>query len=121
LNANGSGSATSTSAASSGSSSHLPVNSIDAVAAANAAAQASALTHANPIGAVNEFHQKRGLRMPAYHDAGRTSGPDHEPSFLATVTLYDGRTFEARGTSKKDAKTNVALKVANALGLALRP
>lgn len=78
---------------------------------------ATTLTLANPIGIVNEHHQKRGYRMPLYADGGRTAGSDHEPSFLCTVTLFDGRTYQASGSSKKDAKTNAALLAAAALGL----
>jgi dsRNA-specific ribonuclease len=72
---------------------------------------------ANPIGVVNEYHQKRGIKPPVYTDAGRTAGSDHDPSFLCYVTIFDGRRFEAKGSSKKEAKTNAAFSVAVALGL----
>jgi len=80
---------------------------------------ATAIT--NPIGIVNEYHQKKGLRPPAYTDCGRTSGTDHEPHFLCKVVIYDGRGFDARGTSKKEAKTQAALQVAMALNLIQEP
>lgn len=75
--------------------------------------------HPNPIGLVNEYHQKKNLALPNYHDAGRASGSDHEPLFRCICVLSDGsnRRYEATGSSKKDAKTSVALTVARVLGL----
>lgn len=73
--------------------------------------------HHNPIGLVNEYHQKQARPMPTYVDKGRESGPDHEPNFVCVGTLYDGTSFEARGSSKKEAKTNAAILIARAIGL----
>ncbi|KAL0979603.1 hypothetical protein UPYG_G00187180 [Umbra pygmaea] len=44
------------------------------------------------------------------------SGPDHAPLFTMSVDIQ-GPVFQASGTSKKAAKTNVALKVLQTLGL----
>lgn len=80
------------------------------------------LTHHNPIGLVNEYHQKNNIVLPTYHDAGRASGSDHEPLFRCICVLNDGtnRSFESSGTSKKEAKTNVAISVAKELRLLAR-
>lgn len=80
------------------------------------------LTHHNPIGLVNEYHQKNNIVLPTYHDAGRASGSDHEPLFRCICVLNDGtlRSFESSGTSKKEAKTNVAIAVAKELRLLAR-
>ena len=60
----------------------------------------------NPIGTLQEQHQKRGNEIPTYN-VERLSGKDNNPIFQCTCTTVWGIT-QATGTNKKIARENSA-------------
>lgn len=57
--------------------------------------------------ALQEWAQGRGLGLPKYRVLDR-SGPDHQPEFKVEVTLENGSSAEASGSSKQDAQRAAA-------------
>ena len=53
--------------------------------------------------ALQEWAQARGMPPPAYVEVSR-DGPDHAPSFVISARLENGRSFEARAGSKRQAE-----------------
>jgi len=58
---------------------------------------------------LQEYYQKKRSSLPVYNSF-RKGGLDHNPKFISTLTLPDGKKFQAEGSSKKDAETKVARK-----------
>lgn len=65
----------------------------------------------NPVGTINDIFQRLTGKSPQFKDEGRTGGADHVPRFGCGFTLPNGDYISAEGSSKQEAKTNVAYKV----------
>lgn len=57
--------------------------------------------------ALQEWAQARGMPPPSYVEVSR-DGPDHAPSFVISAQLENGRSFEARAGSKRQAEQAAA-------------
>lgn len=86
-----------------------------AVAAAAPVIAASLETKQNPVGALNDVFQKLTGASPQFKDEGRIGGADHVPRFSCGFQLPNGEYLTSDGSSKQEAKTNVAIKVLEAL------
>ena len=56
---------------------------------------------------LQEWAQGRGMTLPKYETVDR-KGPDHAPQFLVSVTLQNGASAKAAGSSKQDAQRAAA-------------
>jgi len=61
-----------------------------------------------PKTALQEWAQKRGLKLPVYEVTGR-EGPDHAPVFEITVTVEGHPPFSATGSARRAAEKEAAL------------
>lgn len=79
--------------------------------AAQALADHKAGLKCNPIVIVNDLYQRLYGVPPTLKDDGRLGGPDHVPRFGSSFTFPSGETICAEGSSKQDAKLNVATRI----------
>lgn len=103
--------------------SNAPLSGV-VVAVAQQAAQAlsdhKAGVKCNPIVIVNDLHQRLYGAPPTLKDLGRLGGPDHIPRFGCSFTFPSGETIVAEGSSKQDAKLNVATRLLEIIAHAAR-
>lgn len=84
-------------------------------AIASQASLALAESKANPIVVVNDLYQRLTGIPPSLKDEGRLGGSDHVPRFGCSFTFPNGETISCEGSSKQEAKSNVAMHILEAI------
>lgn len=79
------------------------------------AAQALAENKSNPIVVVNDLYQRLTGVPPSLKDEGRLGGSDHVPRFGCSFVFPNGESVSSEGSSKQEAKANVALHILEAI------
>jgi ribonuclease-3 len=72
-------------------------------------------TVSDPKSRLQEFTQRNGLGLPSY-EIVEVSGPAHDPSFTARVTVRGEMRGEGSGTSKQLAQQSAAIAALERLG-----
>ena len=73
-----------------------------------------ALEILNPKGALQEFTQKIGAKVPQYQVIS-ISGPDHAPQYQVEISILNEPLATAVGSSRKQAENKAAEMVLNML------
>lgn len=82
---------------------------------ASQAAQALSENKSNPIVVVNDLYQRLTGVPPSLKDEGRLGGSDHVPRFGCSFVFPNGETVSSEGSSKQEAKANVAMHILEAI------
>lgn len=82
---------------------------------ASQASQALSENKSNPIVVVNDLYQRLTGVPPSLKDEGRLGGSDHVPRFGCSFTFPNGEIIRAEGSSKQEAKANVAIHILEAI------